>query len=753
MPKRTDLPAHLRVAPRQSLRLRVPLVLSLLIAALLGSFLWAAARGVEKTLVRAAGDRMTKAAAHVSQFIGGPQALGPVERVASNPAVADFLEAPSEERRAVVDALLASARQGTSPRSGDLWNARGERVYHVASEPPPTGKFAGVVLSSRPPAAAGLQPLRTEQGHFVIEGIAEVIRNGRRLGFVASRSLLSVSPAGILGRLVGDNAAVIIGNRDGSLWTDLEKVVDGPPIDLSRSGPAEYRAADGTSRIGGLAEISGTPWVVWAEMPRAVFVAPARDFLRTMIPIAALFLVAFAILARWVSSRVTRPLFELSDAAASVAAGDYDQRLRVRAQDEIGRCAEAFNAMTAEVAKGSRELETRVEQRTTELIAARAEADKANRAKNEFLSLMSHDLRTPLNAILGFAQLLETDRLTPAQAEHVSQILTGGHHLLDLISGVLDITRIESGQLSLSLEPVPIHDIVMREAALVRTIADEHQVTFRVRSLNPGDTVMADRQRLTQILLNLFSNAVKYNRRGGTVTVTGQATAGGRYRVSVADTGAGIPAAMMDRLFRPFERLGAEQRGIEGTGLGLALAKALAEAMGGVLTVESTVDEGTTFHLELLAADENVDRVPASQGPAHEIEPGRAARGLVLYVEDNRSNLRLVERILERRPGVSLRHAPTGADGIALCRELQPQLVLLDLHLPDMRGEQVLQALWSDPQTRGIPKVVVTADATPGLERRLADAGAAGVLTKPIILQEMLSKLDELLGGIEGGRE
>jgi PAS domain S-box-containing protein len=386
------------------------------------------------------------------------------------------------------------------------------------------------------------------------------------------------------------------------------------------------------------------------------------------------------------------------------------------------------------------------------LAAAKLEAERANRAKSDFLSRMSHDLRTPLNAILGFAQLLEMDGLKPEQQESVHHILKGGAHLLDLINEVLDLARIEAGHLSLSPEPVAVLELVQETVALVGPLAARRAITFDVNAITDCEIryVMADRQRLNQILMNLLSNAVKYNRVGGRVRVTCEDAADGRVRIKVADTGAGIPPEKLALLFQPFERLGADQTAVEGTGLGLALSKALAEAMDGSLGVESEVDRGSTFWVEFARSE-----APAAGETPVRGRPGPAAAdpgvtGTVLYIEDNVSNRRLMERVLARRPGVRLIAAAEGQTGLDLALAEQPDLILLDLHLPDMNGDDVLRRLWEDARTRAIPVAVLSADATPAQARRMLAAGATAYLTKPIDISQVLQLLDERLAGTSG---
>jgi len=378
---------------------------------------------------------------------------------------------------------------------------------------------------------------------------------------------------------------------------------------------------------------------------------------------------------------------------------------------------------------------------------AKQEAERANRAKSEFLSRMSHELRTPLNAILGFGQVLEMEPLVPEQREGVGHILKAGRHLLGLIDEVLDIARIEAGRMRLSLEPVSVKQVLDEVRSLIRPLAAERKMQFEVRAPEVAALyALADRQRLNQVLLNLLSNAVKYTPEGGTVTLVCEEAAGGRVRFEVRDTGPGIPPEKLGQLFTPFERLGVS--GVEGTGLGLALSKGLAEAMGGTIGAESRVGQGSTFWVELARvenANAEAERV-AESVPISQV----AKRSIVLYIEDNLSNLRLIEHLLSRRPGVRLLSAIQGRLGLELAWEHRPGLIFLDLHLPDIPGDEVLRRLKEDPRTRPIPVVVISAEASPGHVQRLLAAGASGYLTKPIDVREFLRLLDETLTRAEG---
>ena len=381
---------------------------------------------------------------------------------------------------------------------------------------------------------------------------------------------------------------------------------------------------------------------------------------------------------------------------------------------------------------------------------AKEDAERANRAKSEFLSRMSHELRTPLNAILGFAQLLEMDELDADQRESVEQILKAGRHLLSLVDEVLDIARIEAGRMALSLEPIAVAEVVGEAWELVRHRAQQLGITLANGGPAGCDAmVTADRQRLKQVMLNLLSNAVKYNAENGTVEVTccGGLTGSNRLRVAVKDTGRGIPAEALDRLFTPFERLGAEHSGIEGTGIGLAVSRGLIEAMDGEIGVESTEGEGTTFWFELPLDDSQpVDASLDGQEPAAAVLPPEQTRACtILYIEDNPSNFKLVERVLAKRQNVELLTAMEGGLGLEMARNQQPDLVLLDLHLPDIHGSEVLRRIREDSVISRTPVVIISADVTTNQVTRLLEAGAQAYLPKPLDIQEFLRIVDDVL--------
>jgi CheY-like chemotaxis protein/anti-sigma regulatory factor (Ser/Thr protein kinase) len=351
--------------------------------------------------------------------------------------------------------------------------------------------------------------------------------------------------------------------------------------------------------------------------------------------------------------------------------------------------------------------------------------------------------------VLGFGQLLGRQLEGTEYAEGIGHIVKGGRHLLDLINDVLDIARIESGEMSISSEPVPVAAVVQETLQLMHPLADAAEVELTLTPNASDDYVLADRQRLRQILLNLLSNAIKYNRPGGHVWLAWHA-GNGQVALGVRDDGPGIDPTVQDRLFTPFDRLGAEASGIDGTGIGLALTRSLTEMMGGTITVESAPCHGATFTVTLKSTE--------AQRPTHPPSPDGGSLAVnehlepttLLYIEDNAPNVRVVEHLLRLRPNWKLLHAALGSLGIDLAEAHRPDLILLDLHLPDLSGHQVLAAIRSRDTTRHTPVLVLTADASAGLAHRLRDSGATGYLTKPLDIDQVLEYLDEVTATSRG---
>jgi PAS domain S-box-containing protein len=403
------------------------------------------------------------------------------------------------------------------------------------------------------------------------------------------------------------------------------------------------------------------------------------------------------------------------------------------------------------------ELERRAEENRDQLRAARhaaelealgrEEANRANRAKSEFLSRMSHELRTPLNTILGFAQILLMDDLTADQRENVSFLRSAGDHLLALVNDVLDISRIESGGLKLVLEPVHVNEVVAHALSLIRPQATDNRISIPEGIDGDDDIyVHSDRQRLMQILLNLLSNAVKYNRPDGRIELCCE-TSGGTVSIAVTDTGLGIGDADLNKLFTPFERLGAERSTIEGTGIGLALSRVLSQEMGGSLTVFSTAGTGSTFTLELPVGHPPDERALSDAGlPA--IDHAADSKQLtILAIEDNLANIALLERAVRRCDNVVLHTAIQGRRGLEIAAQHQPGLILLDLHLPDLPGETVLARLRANPSTASIPVVICSADSSLLGDRQRVDLDADAYLTKPIDLSALFGLIERARTG------
>jgi PAS domain S-box-containing protein len=456
----------------------------------------------------------------------------------------------------------------------------------------------------------------------------------------------------------------------------------------------------------------------------------------------------------WESVTIT-PLLDDENNVNSYMAVKEDITERVRAETEIRDL--------------NMNLERKIEERTRdlelsnlELEMARVEAETANRSKSEFLSRMSHELRTPMNSILGFAQLLEMGELNDAQKKGVGHILRSGRHLLDLINEILDISRIESGTISLSVEPVEVFPVAQEMIDSVMPFAGSKNISLILDNPETAKLfVNADRQRLKQVLLNLINNAIKYNSEGGEVRVEASIFSNTNaddqqvisdeheevlksyVRISVKDNGVGIAEENLPKIFDPFERIGAENSPTEGTGLGLAVVQKLMQIMGGLIGVESTLGEGSHFWIELERCYPQVNGLKSSDLKGLDAGTDTHVAGTILYIEDNVSNIELIDQVLSSsRPGLHLVTNMYGSQALSLAKQLKPQLILLDLNLPDIHGSEALEQLLADDETRTIPVVVISADAMQRQLDRLMDAGARDYLTKPIDIKSFLEVVD-----------
>ncbi len=440
----------------------------------------------------------------------------------------------------------------------------------------------------------------------------------------------------------------------------------------------------------------------------------------------------------WLTSGLARRARQLAADAARLGEG-HALDTGERSGDELGQVAQRL-------ADASRLLA----ERAAETQRARDEAEAANHAKTEFLSRSSHELRTPLNAILGYAQVLSLD-LEGRDLEgrglegreghaHAQRIVSAGRHLLGLISELLDIAKIEAGHLDLAPEAVPVAGVIAEAAALVQPNAEARGMRLRIEA-DDAMAVRADAQRLRQVLVNLLSNAIKFNRECGEVRVVA-ARDGDRVRIGVCDQGPGVPVELREKLFVPFERLGAERSAVEGTGIGLALSKRLVEAMDGEIGFGDAVGGGAEVWVALPATAATATTPAIGRG--RQAQSAAVARR-VLSVEDNPSNQALIETLLSRRPQLHLDHAQTMASAIEALHAHVPDLVLLDLHLPDGRGEALIARIRAEPRLAHVPVVAITADATDATLAAAHAAGAADVLTKPIDVARFYAMLDRLL--------
>ena len=390
--------------------------------------------------------------------------------------------------------------------------------------------------------------------------------------------------------------------------------------------------------------------------------------------------------------------------------------------------------------------EQALQETNVEMESAKSAAEKANLAKSDFLSGMSHELRSPLNAILGFAQLMATASPPPSdiQKESINQILQAGWHLLKLINEILDLSVVESGKVSLSLEPVSLSEVLSECQAMMEAQAQQRGIRMTFPKFDAPSFVWADQTRLKQVVINLLSNAIKYNQTKGQVTVNYTVVSSDRIRISFQDTGAGLTPEKMAQLFQPFNRLGQEAGSVAGTGIGLVVTKQLVELMGGVLGVNSVVEEGSEFWVDLRSTPAPELKIiePKNVLPKLVSRPIDAPQKILLYIEDNPANMKLVERLIDRRSDIKLLKAVDGLQGIALARASLPDVILMDINLPGISGIDALKTLQEDQATSHIPVVAISANAMSRDIEVGRQLGFFRYLTKPIVVEEFMTTLD-----------
>jgi len=400
--------------------------------------------------------------------------------------------------------------------------------------------------------------------------------------------------------------------------------------------------------------------------------------------------------------------------------------------------------------RSNEELEKLVQQRTDEYLHAKLEAERSNKAKSEFLSSMSHELRTPMNAILGFSQIIAMDTKKDSVDEHISEIYNAGRHLMELINQVLELSKIESGNIDVSIEDVDLNNLLDDCLTLLKPLSDKKNVTVTFNAGNCSDnSIAADHTRLKQVLINLLSNAIKYNRENGNVIITCAVLSTKRLRIEIEDNGSGLTTEQQKKLFKPFERLGREAGTIEGTGIGLVITKHLVEKMGGEIGIKSSSEKGTTFYIELNLSHHHAEHIEQSTSPIDPLNqltssPEQASSTKkILYVEDNPANLKVVEAIIAKCDQYHLLSAQTAEEGLQIAKNDQPDVILMDINLPDFNGFEAYRRLQQMEETNNIPVIAVSANAMDSDIREGLAVGFKRYLTKPFNINELLSILDE----------
>jgi len=584
--------------------------------------------------------------------------------------------------------------------------------------------------------------------HFYI--VPQMLAGEKEVGVGREHQILGAMDSGVARVLLrGDLAAMYaildrqIEARQGVwVWLELRKA-DGKrlyPLSDHPQPKGEFLVRLNHPLVWGGARVADISLVVDLEAEYLNALAQMRN-IELLLLLVLLVLLAAGLLLQ--ERQIRRPLLRLEHAASRMAGGDFGVQLPEPSHDEIGRLTRVFDDMRRDlqsVHKG--------------LVETREEAEKASLAKSEFLSRMSHELRTPMNAILGFSQLLELEIDEPENREHIAEIMRAGDHLLELINEVLDLAKIESGKVDLMLEDVRCSKICSESLALVRSLAKSHGVEVKEPCCESAEVVVyIDFTRFKQVLVNLLSNAIKYNQPGGKVALSCEMQASGRLRFSVTDTGVGLSEEQQQRLFNPFDRLGAETSGVDGTGIGLVISKRLIEAMEGKIGLESSPGKGSTFWVEVELGEPDSGQEPSDSAyqPGQEVveQIDEARQATVLYIEDNPANLRLVERVVGICTPYVLMSAHDAMLGIELARLHRPDLILMDINLPGMDGATAFSRLQGFDETRDIPVIAVSANAMSQDVERGRELGFVDYLTKPIDVDVLVAAMEAAMSADE----
>jgi signal transduction histidine kinase len=573
-----------------SLRWRLPIFVSGLVALVLVTFLWAAHRHVEATLVRAAGERAQAAADQVASLMDGDRTFEQVRQLGADPALRRFLRTRTDEAGAAVHARLRPMTSNALRRI-ELRDAEGSLLLEASGSGNAGGGAAKQLPRATGPFVPGIGPLRGSEGLLFSDAVAE-IRDDPSVppALVIIRSTFTENPPGIFSRLVGSDAIVRVANRTGDIWGTFSGVAASLPVDLSRAGVVQYRAESGERRFGAVSLVKATPWAVWVEFPLALTIAPAQRFLTQMVPVAFLFLAVGTVVVSVLSARVTRPLSELTRAAESIATGDYTQRVGEDRRDEIGRLGRTFNVMAGQVQEAHLRLEARVVERTARLEAANAELEA-------FSYSVSHDLRAPLRSIDGFSQALSedaADRLEAKDKAYLQRVRAAAERMGELIDDLLELSRV--GRAELRHERVSLSEIGHAVAADLKRSTPDRQVDLDIQ----GGLVADGDCRLVRIVIeNLLGNAWKFTRHATAARIELGAEQGdGDTAFFVRDNGAGFDMTYMDKLFRPFQRLHGEAE-FPGTGIGLATVRRIIDRHGGRAWAKGVVGGGATVYFTL----------------------------------------------------------------------------------------------------------------------------------------------------------
>ena len=509
-----------------------------------------------------------------------------------------------------------------------------------------------------------------------------------------------------------------------------------------------YSPAVKADMVAGFNVVPGVGWGVMVPQPESEIYLQAESISKAALTIAIMGMFVASFLSWWISGILSRPMQLLADAAQSVARGDLaaqvDLSSRLRPL-EILKLERSFNQMVDELGR-----------KNTVLVNLAHEAVISSNHKSSFISSMNHELRTPMNAVLGFAQMLEINTqepLTDNQKSAVEHILRNGNHLLELIDQMLELNKIEAGTLPLNMEDIRARDVFDESIYLIRARANHEEVTIIDETVNQDTPLLwTDSTRLIQVLLNLMTNAIKYNQKGGTVTLSCHEVEEQMLRISVADDGVGIPEALQGNLFEPFERLGHELGQIDGSGIGLSITRHIVEMLDGNIGFESAQGEGSTFWVDIALSNQQSGQLKKEETPTAVAEDNTLIKGdgklrTVLYIEDNPDNLHLVEAIITQFSNVELLSAPNAIIGYDLSTSKKPDLILMDINLPGMSGVQALKRLRDTHETRHIPVIAVTSNSLPQDIAAGLRAGFDAYITKPIKISELIRTVDQLLYG------